>query len=105
MGLGEKMGAKYVYTCRCGYESEVSGQEDMGFAVRTQTMICADCKEVVDVVIGAPMPDIPLDDEIKDIIGKCSTCKGIHVTKWPESQPCPKCNSSMEQGEMTILWD
>ena len=96
---------KFVYTCNCGYEAQVSGGEDMGMSVRTLTMICTKCEALVDVIVGPPMPDMHLDDEIKDIIGKCSTCKGTQVTKWPESQPCPKCNCSMKQGEMTILWD
>ena len=99
------MGASYRFTCACGYEADVSGGEDVGFLVRFCTMTCVDCKTLVDVVVGASMPDMPLEDDLEDLVGKCPECKGANVKRWPKSHPCPKCDGRMEQGEFAILWD
>jgi hypothetical protein len=100
-----ELGTCYHFKCHCGYEAEVSGGEDVGFSVRICTMTCGDCRALVDVVVGPPMPDMPLEDDLMELIGKCPECKGANVKRWPKSYPCPKCNSRIQQGEPTISWD
>lgn len=99
------MGSQSQFTCKCGYETQVSGGEDVGFSVRTCTMTCIDCQEVVDIIIGPPMPDMPLNDELKDLVGKCPICKNTNLTQWPISHPCPRCTEPMQNEGVVILWD
>jgi hypothetical protein len=99
------MGSIYQYTCKCGYEAQVSGGPDIGFSVKTQTKTCTDCQILVDVVVGPSMPDMPLDEELEKSVGKCPQCNHTNVTKWPETKPCPKCGETMQQGHVEILWD
>jgi hypothetical protein len=99
------MGSLYQYACKCGYETQVSGGPDMGFIVKTQTMTCADCNILVDVITGPPLPDMPLDGDLKKTVGKCPNCNGMHVTIWPDTGPCPKCGKNMQQGNLEVLWD
>ena len=47
------MGQLYGFECpSCGYHTEVSGGKDRGFVAFTQTKVCQDCKQVVDILIG-----------------------------------------------------
>jgi hypothetical protein len=51
------MGRLFEFGCeQCGYQAEVSGGEDAGWLILTQTMTCLDCKRVVDVVAGNRTP-------------------------------------------------
>jgi hypothetical protein len=45
------MGKSYLYECsRCGYRARVSGQADRGTDVFVETIHCAECRMIVDVV-------------------------------------------------------
>ena len=47
------MGGLFEFKCpNCGYQAEVSGGEDCGFFARTETMVCKNCLQVVDVLVG-----------------------------------------------------
>ena len=72
------MGQHFQFRCDgCGYEAEASGGPDVGMAVATQTIACAKCKELVDVV----------------------------TSKWKAGGPCPRCGEKMRTGGLTALWD
>jgi ribosomal protein S27AE len=46
------MGRTYLFECpKCGYSAKVSGQEDRGFTLCIQTIVCRDCKKLYDAVI------------------------------------------------------
>ena len=100
------MGTSFEFTCECGYNCQASGGEDMGFIARVRTMVCQECTEVVDVLIGTSPKGMPYPDEdFKKSIGRCSHCGGTHLTPWPETFPCPKCQKNMKQGLSVIMWD
>jgi hypothetical protein len=47
------MGMKYGFHCpKCGYKAMVSGDQDCSSAAVVRTMICVDCNDLVDVLIG-----------------------------------------------------
>ncbi len=100
------MGRLFEFGCEhCGYQAEVSGGEDAGYLIVTRTMICLDCKEVVDVVVGESHPG-SLGSDI-DIVGRCLRCRGRQVVPWPQSRPCPKCGRRMNKLDTgrVCFWD
>jgi hypothetical protein len=47
------MGTILDHTCRrCGYSATVSGGDDAIMAGLTTTILCLDCKELMDVMCG-----------------------------------------------------
>ena len=54
------MGFAYSYKCtnaECVYEATISGGKDFGFCGEVESMVCLDCKELMDV-LTAPAPDL-----------------------------------------------
>ena len=120
------MGSKSGYRCRgCGYEAIVSGGPDIGMVIRTQTMTCLDCRELVDVITG-----FHFENERDDDIGRCPKCKGRRLKEWGEgrtghhefgedapgpwidenlgprpSGPCPRCGDIMDLIGWVEDWD
>lgn len=99
------MGQLFQFRCDgCGYEAKVSGGPDCGFNVATQTIACANCKELVDVVTsrdpGNPKaPKLPL---------RCPRSRTVKhpVKKWKAGGPCPRCGEKMpETAEVLVMWD
>ena len=72
-----------------------------------ETMICRDCREVVDIVIGRYGKEgLTGDSDYDKTIGVCPKCGGKDVSVWQKSKPCPKCDGRMEMGEgCVVLWD
>jgi hypothetical protein len=97
------VGTKFKFQCECGYEAEVSGGEDIGFSVKVQTMTCEDCRELVDVLVGASFGEV--EPDMRKEIGRCPECGGARVRKWSEPHHCPGCGKRMKKGPATILWD
>lgn len=51
------MGETFEFKCPyCGYRAEVSGGEDCDMIAVTETMICENCRELVDVEVGYALP-------------------------------------------------
>jgi hypothetical protein len=100
------MGRLFEFGCEhCGYQAEVSGGEDAGTLIVTQTMTCLDCKRVVDVVVGESHPG-SLGSDI-DIVGRCPRCRGRQVVPWPQSRPCPRFGGTMKKLDtgQVCFWD
>ena len=84
----------------------VCGGPDRGMMAYVETMVCADCKELVDVLVAIEGPDGPVKDPSRaEDFDKCPSCRGKSVTSWPEERPCPKCGGHVSRGEMSLLWD
>lgn len=95
------MGTQFRYVCPgCGYSAKVSGGSDAGELSLTQTVHCADCGRLYDVVVqdrlNHPGREHPL---------ACPASARHIVRLWAYPGPCPKCGVTMERGEMTLLWD
>lgn len=98
------MGALYLFTCKCGYQAEVSGGPDRGMASSTVTICCSTCKKLRDVTIGSPWDDPPAP------VSPHPTCPSsrtrVHHTElWRHPGPCPRCGARMKRGPETVLWD
>ena len=101
------MGALCDFQCKgCGYQTRVSGGPDHGFTVETNTMVCLDCRELVDVITGIVegAPEEMVSCRESDI-GTCPNCKGRSLAAWHTSTPCPKCGQQMTQGDPVLYWD
>jgi len=98
------LGSKRSFQCeKCGYSAEVSGKEDAGMRIRTKTVLCTKCKELVDIVTGfTTKSDVQLD-----IIGKCPLCDSDnHIVPWDNNtKPCPKCGSKLIDFGTVVMWD
>lgn len=97
------MGSLHSFKCeKCGYDAEMSGGEDAGFEVATRTMVCANCGELVDVVVSKRKN---LNEDYAPIPERCPDCRGDSLRPWEESHSCPKCGFGMEDGGLTVMWD
>jgi|UniRef100_A0A7C3WLQ0 uncharacterized paraquat-inducible protein A len=99
------MGQLFEFGCdNCGYQAEVSGGEDAGYLIVTRTMICLDCKEVVDVVVGESQQGSWGSDTK---LHCCPRCRGLRVVPWPKSRPCPRCGGTMKKLDTrrVCFWD
>ena len=100
------MGQSYYFECpSCNYSVTASDGVDCGFVAVVQSMICTDCTEVVDVLIGERGKVFARDictQEDKFYI--CPKCKKDHLSEW-ENKECPKCGQIMENEGLGILWD
>ena len=100
----EKMGQAFSYQCTnpdCAYEASISGGKDWGlYSGVVESMVCLDCKELMDVVI-APSPDV------KPIEPRCDECKGQNLKKFYAGRTrCPKCGSKMKiDPHSRPMWD
>jgi predicted nucleic acid-binding Zn ribbon protein len=96
------MGCRFDYSCSnpsCGYEATVSGGKDMGFCGEVETMVCLDCKEMMDVLTAAA-PDL------KPAEGKCDECGGKNLKVFhPGKTRCPKCGARLKKSGDFKLWD
>jgi len=98
------MGQHHQFRCEaCGYEAEVSGGEDCGFSVVTQTITCTKCKELVDVVVS----ERPGDPKIPRLPLRCPRAKKVKhpVQPWTAGGPCPRCGTKMRDEGLRVLWD
>jgi len=99
------MGQNRQFRCTgCGYAAIVSGGSDCGFTVRTQTIACSSCKELVDVVTSEEASN----PQARKLPLRCPRSRTVKhpVTKWKAGGPCPRCGAKMhDTGEVLIMWD
>lgn len=101
------MGQLYGFECpSCGYHTEVSGGKDRGFVAFTQTKVCQDCKQVVDILIGkAAELSAAKEITIPKAKQQCPDCKSNNLKVW-KGRTCPKCGAKMNKGGGAIcMWD
>jgi len=100
------MGFCFEYKCTnpaCGYASTVSGGKDFGFCGEVETMVCLDCKELVDVLVAEPAATPP---GLKPVERKCAECGNKNLKKFHSGKTrCPKCGSRLKKSEDFNLWD
>src|SRR3954464_12947488 len=81
------MGLMNLFVCDdCGYSAEVAGGRDYGGVSHVQTMACAACRELVDVVVVTEWRE----PERVEAIGRCPRCRSSDdLAPWGQSQPFP----------------
>lgn len=125
------MGQTYSFRCdNCTYVAEVSGCPDIGSLVATETAICLDCHELVDVVSEVHEFGCRAgghEQELRDRVGHCPLCHGSNTKPWGRNReflldpagfavadpveegadwgPCPKCSAPMRSQGLVALWD
>jgi hypothetical protein len=107
------MGQTLRFRCNsCHYTADVSGGKDRGFITFKETMWCADCRRLQDVVVGRLAPASELDvlkdaeDVLEDVEAKCSSGHLHALRPWTKGEPCPNCGGSLvDSGELHELWD
>jgi hypothetical protein len=100
------MGRLFEFGCeQGGYRAEVSGGEDAGYLIVTQTMTCLDCKRLVDVVEGESHHGSLVSDI--HTFGRCPRFRGRRVIPWHRSRPCPRCAVRMKKLDTrrVCFWD
>ena len=96
------MGERFGFRCdACAYEVTVPGGPDLGMGVATQTVACAKCKSLFDVVTSenpgrVDAPSVPL---------RCPRRRAHRVTAWNGGDPCPRCHGAMRPTDVLELWD
>ena len=112
---GGSMGSAVDYSCaKCGYHVDwmVSGY-DVGMASHVAGVRCADCGELhVAALPGKPwdeMADAIVADPVKrgqvPAGTQCPQSPSHQITIWKHPGPCPRCETELQQGDHSILWD
>ena len=98
------MGQHFQFRCEhCSYEAVVSGGPDLGMMSRTQTITCAKCKELADVVTS----EEPWNSRAPKLPPRCPRRRTAKhpVKRWTAGGPCPRCGAALQKGELVALWD
>ena len=112
------MGTSYNYKCdKCNYSVQTSGGFDFGMLAVTDTYICTQCKEIVDVSVGVYGEKLSLEESQKKQIElqlqmdfyKCPKCGSYkHLILWDtKKKPCPKCKGRLKKDDfgVEVMWD
>lgn len=121
----QDMGERFLFVCsECGYDADVSGGRDAGLLVTVQTGSCAECSQLVDVVIDVSRRGD--DSRLQTLLDRCPSCGSREWTPWGMAEtyaeggsfpqrrspdenvsvgPCPKCGGAMFSRGPTVLWD
>jgi hypothetical protein len=126
--LGELlMGRTYLFECSgCGYRARVSGGADRGRHIAIQTILCANCRELYDVVVefkaslqkenhpkAAPgfavllnrLPPRGVRKWIKSELA-CPVSPLHRIHAWKQPDKCPKCGMYLGSDGMPFrIWD
>ena len=126
------VGKAYHFECpQCHYRAKVSGGVDSGIHCEVQTLVCRDCRELMDVFTkvqrregatekikfpGFFRPEIPpviLRDgsPANRLVWQkfplaCPVAPKHQVEAWQDLGRCPRCGNFMEKnGFPTKIWD
>jgi len=126
------MGRTYYFECSyCHYRAKISGGTDSGVHCEVQTIVCRDCRELLDVFTkvrrragareaikfpGFFRPEIPpviLRDGKsgarlvwQEFILACPVVSKHAVEAWNDPGRCPRCGNFMEKAGLPVrLWD
>lgn len=126
------MGKTYHFECPyCQYRANISGGADSGVHCEVQTVVCRDCRELIDVFIkvrrradassaikfpGFFRPEIPPVVLLEGPAGArlmwqtfspaCPAGSKHFVEMWNDPGRCPRCGCFMEKNGLPFrLWD
>jgi hypothetical protein len=127
------MGRTYHFECPyCHYRAKVCGGVDSGLHCEVQTVMCHDCRELMDVFTrvrhleaakdkpakfpGFFRPEVPpviLRDgsSFRRLVWRefalaCPVMAKHRIEVWKNPGRCPRCGNFMEQGGLpTKIWD
>lgn len=79
----------------CGYQTDAKGTAEREGFVFAETVVCLDCKEIVDVVAGFDAEVLGFLSFGKTGMTPCPKCHSSNLTAWANDHPCPKCGHSL----------
>lgn len=90
----------------CGYHTYSAGGVGIMMLAMTRTMVCGDCRELREVLIGfrgerGPSGDAELDSGLEI----CPDCGSTDLTEWTFPGPCPKCGAELSKGDGEMCVD
>ena len=97
------MGSWNRHACSCGYECQVSGGEDVGMLVQTNTFCCNACQTVQD--IATHTRSAKTKSGWRKLPVACPECKSKNLKPWTNEE-CPKCKGTMAvDTSYIVMWD
>lgn len=95
----------YEFLCKnCGYQVNSPGGKSGTMLSEIESMLCADCKIISNVVTGFCNQEWrPPDEKSKAELGHCTECKGTHLVSWTKPYPCPKCGNRMSKKDRGLI--
>lgn len=122
------MGETYTFTCdSCGYEAEVAGGLASGLLMQVETIVCFDCAQLYDVVVGERSLEIPqgfdpcasgqaggeeldfyppVDEGFLAVPACCPVSEDHSWQRWVDPGVCPRCGEEMVKDPLVLLhWD
>ena len=102
------MGAKYRFRCSgCGYSADVCGGPSVGEAVRMETLSCATCAKLLDVVVSEEPWKEPPDPLPERLCCPRERRTSHRTSLWTAPGPCPRCGATIttDDAELILLWD
>lgn len=82
----------------CGYEVNAFAGPDVMMAGKVQPVVCEDCESIETILVRPLDPDEPGENA-------CPTCGGKDIRPWPASHPCPRCGTTMGEGDLAMSVD
>lgn len=102
------MGTGYSFKCpNCDYSTCVSGGVDAGMIAVVETMVCEDCREVVNVLVGRCGKVGPTGDpEYDRDLNICPICRNRNLRPWDSEYTCSRCHTKMQiDSSFSFRWD
>lgn len=125
------VGKTYQIECpHCQYRAKVSGGADAGLNCEVQTIVCRDCRELMDVYVrirrragdalppkfpGFFRPEIPpailRDGKVGKLVWKkfipaCPVDAKHRIEEWRDPGRCPRCGIYMEKNGFPFrVWE
>lgn len=98
------MGVIYRFCCpNCNYELVVSKGWDRGKLAAVEPMICNQCSELQNIEVEY-FNDWDTRKSTEKPIQECRECQSKDLRLWTDGN-CPKCGTSLGDGEVYIMWD
>jgi hypothetical protein len=107
------MGSYQTYQCDCGYVAEMlNGGLGFGESVAVHTIVCHDCKRLMDVLVSDDPGHVDPYGEHRAFYCfnkevKCSRARTRRhrISLWTHPGPCPRCGKTMTEHDSGAVWD
>ena len=98
------MGVIYSFSCpKCNYTANVSKGWNRGMHVAVEPMICNQCSELQNIEVEY-FDDWDSSASTEKPVQVCRECNSKDLRHWTDGN-CPKCRTSLGDGEVYIMWD
>lgn len=105
------VGSAANFRCaECGYQvNHMVHGYDRGMAAQVHAISCTDCHELRIARIGGGWdPELPWLEEpidLSQVTLRCPVSAEHRVSPWTHPGPCPRCGTTLVEGDDLIMWD